>query len=156
MPVKPGHAREALDAEREILDKVERRLDVGRLEHCRLAVDGSSACVDVDGVSADESVLVEVFAHQGPLKAGQRHKVATDALKLITLAKGRVPTPRLVLAFADPEGAKWTDGQSWLAAALKVWGIEVVTVKLDARATENLRLAQVRQMMVSPSDREIA
>ena len=37
-------------------------------------------------MSDDESVLVEVFAHQGQLKGGRRHKIAADALKLITLA----------------------------------------------------------------------
>jgi hypothetical protein len=36
------------------------------------------ASVDVDGVAEDGSVLVEVFAHQGPLKGGRRHKIATD------------------------------------------------------------------------------
>jgi hypothetical protein len=50
------------------------------------------AYVDVDGVAADSSAFVEVFAHQGTLKGGQKHKVANDALKLITLGREH-PTP---------------------------------------------------------------
>jgi hypothetical protein len=63
----------------------------------------SGAVVDVDGVAADESVLVEIFAHQGQLKGGQRHKIAGDALKLITIARERTPPPVLILAFGDPD-----------------------------------------------------
>lgn len=48
-----------------------------------LRLDGG-ARVDVDGVAPDESVFVEIFAHQGRLKGAQFHKVARDALKLIT------------------------------------------------------------------------
>ena len=101
-------------AERLILDGVEREVNVA-LEPKRLAL-GSGAAVDVDGVSGDESVLVEVFAHHGQLKGGQPHKIAGDALKLITLAHERRPRPRLVLAFADEKLAEWSAGKSWLAS----------------------------------------
>jgi hypothetical protein len=66
-------------------------------------------------VSEDESVLVEVFAHQGRLKGGQFHKVARDALKLITLARSREAS-RLILAFGE-EAAACVIGRSWLAEA---------------------------------------
>ena len=45
-------------------------------------------------------MLVECFAHVGAMKGGQRHKVATDALKLITLGRGK-PGARLLLALAN-------------------------------------------------------
>ncbi|HEX4629210.1 MAG TPA: HigA family addiction module antitoxin [Gemmatimonadales bacterium] len=34
-----------------------------------------------------ETYLVEVFAHQGPLKGGQKHKLMSDAFKLVALSK---------------------------------------------------------------------
>jgi hypothetical protein len=68
------------------------------------------ARVDIDGVADDESVFVEVFAHQGPLKSGQLHKVARDALKLITLARTR-DDPRLIIAFGDAEAARYVTGR---------------------------------------------
>jgi hypothetical protein len=40
-------------------------------------------------VAADESILVEVYAHQGRLTGAQFHKVARDALKLATLGRSR-------------------------------------------------------------------
>jgi hypothetical protein len=66
--------------------------------------------------------LVEVFAHQGQLKGGQRHKMAGDALKLITTARGKEPAPRLVLAFAHPAMTTFFAGKSWLAAAVRCLG----------------------------------
>jgi hypothetical protein len=43
--------------------------------------------VEVDGVSADLSVFTEGFAHVGPMKGGQKRKVALDVLKVITLQR---------------------------------------------------------------------
>jgi hypothetical protein len=107
------------------------------------------ARVDIDGVSADETVFVEVFAHQGRLKGGQCHKVAQDALKLITLARGK-PNARLVLAFGDEDAAKSVCGRSWLAEALRTWKIEVFVAKLNEATREDLRAAQVSQVMRNP------
>ncbi len=113
-----------------------------------LRLDGG-ARVDVDGVATDESVLVEIFAHQGPLKGGQLHKVARDALKLITLARSREHS-RLIIAFGDYDAAACVSGTSWLAEALRVWRVEVLVVVLDDDVRAGLRAAQARQVMVNP------
>jgi hypothetical protein len=112
----------------------------------------SGAVVDVDGVAEDESVLVEIFAHQGQLKGGQRHKIAGDALKLITIARERNPPPLLLLAFGDPDILRFFAGKSWLAAAIDAWGIKIVVADLDITAREEIRVAQARQVMVNPSE----
>jgi hypothetical protein len=138
-----------LSAERLILDGVETTVGA-KLEPRSLRL-VSGARVDVDGVAAGESVLVEVFAHQGRLKGGQRHKIAGDALKLITIAFGKDPPPKLVLAFADEQLAAWAAGKSWLASSLKTWGIEVIVVELDELVRTGLRDAQARQVMVNPA-----
>ena len=113
-----------------------------------LRLDGG-ARVDVDGAAADESVLVEIFAHQGRLKGAQFHKVARDALKLITLRRSR-PSVRLIIAFGDPDAAGCVTGASWLAEALSAWEVEVLVVDLDDAVRAGLREAQVRQLMVNP------
>jgi hypothetical protein len=113
-----------------------------------LRLDGG-ARVDVDGVATDESVLVEIFAHQGPLKGGQLQKVARDALKLITLARSREQS-RLIIAFGDSDAAACVSGASWLAEALRVWRVEVLVVVLDDDVRAGLRAAQARQVMVNP------
>ncbi len=107
------------------------------------------ARVDVDGAAPDRSVLVEVFAHQGRLRGGQFHKVARDALKLITVARQH-PNARLVIAFGDDEAATCVTGRSWLAEALRTWGIDVVVVELDDTVRAGLTAAQGRQVMVNP------
>jgi hypothetical protein len=111
---------------------------------------GKKATVQVDGCAADESVFVEIFAHQGPLKGGQRHKVKGDALKLISLAKGR-PSARLILAFGDEEAARYALDKSWVAETIRLSGIEVFVVELEPGARNGLRAAQARQVMVNPA-----
>jgi len=108
------------------------------------------ARVDVDGVAPDESVLVEIFAHQGRLKGAQFHKVARDALKLITLRRSRSEC-RLIIAFGDPDAAACVSAGSWLAEALRAWEIEVFIVDLDDDVRAGLRSAQARQLMVNPA-----
>lgn len=110
----------------------------------------TGAPVEVDGVDAEESVFVEVFARQGKLKAGQRKKVSQDALTLITLARAR-PNARLIIAYADNDAAAYATKGTWGSQALKTWGIEVLVVDLDSAVRDGIRQAQVRQVMVNPS-----
>ena len=143
-----GHAHAHLAAERLILDAVERRAGCS-LERGRSLELPGGARVEVDGVSGDAAVLVEVFAHQGALKGGQLHKIASDALELLTVASGRDPKPRLILAFADEQLATWAAGRSWLAAALTIGQIEVVVVDLGDAVRAELRDEKARLFMVA-------
>jgi hypothetical protein len=152
MDRQSSDSQEQRDAERLILDGVERTVNE-KLASQWLALHAGSRA-QVDGVSDDESVLVEIFAHQGQLKGGQRHKIAGDALKLITLAREREPRPRLILAFADARLATWAAGKSWLATSLAAWNIEVMVVKLDGHVRSGIRAEQARQVMVNPAPRK--
>lgn len=118
-----------------------------QLRSTRLTLGG--AAVQVDGAADDESVFVEIFARQGALKGGQRHKVANDALKLITIGRSR-PGAKLVMAFADGEAAAYATKGTWIAEALSTWGIDVVVVELGEDVRNGIR-AEVRQQMVNPS-----
>ncbi len=109
---------------------------------------GERATAALDGAAPDESVLVEIFARQGALKGGQKHKVKGDALKLITLARAR-PKARLILAFGSEEAARFALKTSWLAEALRIWGIEVFVAELETGVRSGLRAAQARQVMVN-------
>jgi hypothetical protein len=110
------------------------------------------ARVDVDGADPSGTVLVEVYARQGALKGGNFHKVARDALKLITLARAREPAKTtLVIAFADATAAGCVRSTSWLSEALATWGIQVLVADIDPEIRARLRVAQARQVMVNPS-----
>jgi hypothetical protein len=115
---------------------------------------GEQATVAVDGVSPDESVLVEIFARQGPLQGGQKQKVKGDALKLITLSRAQSEA-QLILAFGSEEAARFASEASWVAEALRIWGVEVFVAELEAGVRSDLRAAQARQIMVNPPNAEV-
>lgn len=145
----PSDSREHRSAEAMILGAVSSAVGI-ELGPRSLRLDGG-ARVDVDGVAPDESILVEVFAHQGRLKGAQFHKVARDTLKLITLRRSRNGS-RLILAFGDTDAAACVSGNSWLAEALGTWGIEVLAVDLDDEVRTGLQVAQARQVMVNSTE----
>jgi hypothetical protein len=132
-------------AEREVRARLS--ADLGAELTARRVDFEDGAYVHVDGVSPNESVLVEVFAHQGPLKVGQRHKIQGDVLKLATLGKTR-PGSRLIIAFCDHETAAAVT--VWLAYAMTAWAIERRVVELPQQVRAGLRAAQQQQRMVNP------
>lgn len=138
-----------LQAEAAIRTAVEQQLGVS-LPPRRLQLPGG-ARVDVDGVDEASGTYVEIFAHQGPLKAAQFHKVARDALKLITIARDRPAGARLALAFASAQAARSVQGRSWLSEALRTWDVAVIVVDVDAAIRASVLEAQARQVMVNPA-----
>ena len=98
--------------------------------------------VEVDGVSADLSVFTEGFAHVGPMKGGQKRKVALDVLKLITLQRSH-PSARLVLAFCD-EGAMGSL-TGWIGEAIAAWKLDRRLAPIDAELCGRLLQVQARQ-----------
>lgn len=141
---------EQSDAEPLILAELETVLGV-ELGETTFTLPGGSR-VEVDGATPGGSVMVEVFAHQGRLKGAQVHKVARDALKLITVARD-LPTSasaRMFIAFADDAAAACVMGKSWLSEALATWGVEVFVADLSDEVREGLLEAQARQVMINP------
>lgn len=144
----PSSSHEQREAEALILEAIGERLQTP-VAPKRVNLPGGSY-VDVDGVSEEPPVFVEVYAHQGLLKGGQRHKIAGDVLKLVTLGKAHPPA-RLVLAFADDVTARQVRNKGWLAEAVVTWGIEVEVLRLPAEVLDGLRAAQLRQVMTNPT-----
>ncbi|MFD2466283.1 hypothetical protein [Amycolatopsis silviterrae] len=102
--------------------------------------------VEVDGVDDACTVLVEAWAHQGPPKAAQRHKVLADAFKLSWIASTLPARPRLILCFSDEVAAKpFQTGRSWAAAALRDQRIEVLVAELPDATRAGIVQAQRRQ-----------
>lgn len=142
----PSDSDDQRRAEKFILTALTAQLGV-ELEPRSLLLKGGSR-VDIDGVAPDESVFVEVYAHQGRLKGGQFHKVARDALKLITLKRGR-PKARLIMVLGDQDAVACVTANSWLAEALRIWGVEVFAADMDDGLRDSLRATQARQSMVN-------
>ena len=116
------------------------------LNPAKLAVP-SGERVEVDGADADRSVLVECWAHQGPPKSAQRHKVLADAFKLTWISTTMYPKPRLILCLSDPlAAAPFLPGaRSWAARAFQDLGVTISVVDLPAELRQYLLQAQRRQ-----------
>ncbi len=100
------------------------------LEPARISLP-SGARVDVDGADLARSVLVECWAHQGPPKGGQKHKVLTDAFKLTWIASTIYPRPELILCMSDPRAAAayLPTSKSWAAQALSDLAIRIELIE---------------------------
>jgi hypothetical protein len=141
----PGDSREQRNAERLMLDLLGDQLGV-ELQPARITI-GSGARVEVDGCDADRTVLVECWAHQGPPKVAQRHKVLSDALKLTWISTTIYPRPRLILCLNDPLAAApfQPTARSWAARALQDLGITIAVVDPPEDVRNQIRAAQQRQ-----------
>jgi hypothetical protein len=139
-----GDSREQREAERVMLRLLGERMGMD-LKPRRIILDGSIR-VEVDGADDRLSVLVEAWAHQGPPKVAQKHKVLADALKLLHIAATIEGAPRLVLCLSDPEAARhFITARSWAAHALRAFAIEVEVVELPADLKDAVKAAQHRQ-----------
>jgi hypothetical protein len=145
----PSNSAVQQKAEAAIL--VEVSAHVGAALAPRVLTLANGARVNVDGAAPDLSILVEVFARQGPLKGGQQKKVCQDALKLITLAR-ILPDARLVIAFADREAAAYASTGTWVAEALATWRVEVLVVDVGPELSNAISQAQLRQVMINPAN----
>jgi biotin operon repressor len=140
----PGDSSAQRAAERLMLDALGRDLGGLILEPARIVID--DVRVEVDGADAERTVLVECWAHQGTVKAAQRNKVMTDALKLTWVASRLPVPPRLILCMSDPvAAAPFTTALSWAATAFRDLGIEVRVVSLTDETRQGVQDAQTRQ-----------
>ncbi len=140
---EPGDSLEQREAERHLLTGFAARhgLTLGRGD--RRLPDGT--LVRLDAISTDPPVLVEAWAHLGPPKSAQKHKVMTDALKLVWAEAVLLPGARKVLLLADDTAARHFLANTWMAAALRHLGVEVEVVALPDDVAERVRAAQRRQ-----------
>ncbi len=95
--------------------------------------------VEIDGATKDLSVLVQAFARQGPMKGGQKRKVALDVLKLITVRKHH-PDANVCLAFCDESARESITG--WAAEAIDIWDVKTFVVPLDEDLRNRLLRSQ--------------
>jgi hypothetical protein len=141
----PGSSQEQRDAERVMLDLLGQQLS-RQLDPAKLTVP-SGERVEVDGADADRSILVECWAHQGPPKSAQRHKVLADAFKLTWISSTMYPRPQLILCLSDPLAAApfLPDARSWAARAFQDLGVTISVVDLPTGLRHALLQAQRRQ-----------
>lgn len=156
MPIRVGRQREFAmhksdsteqrDAETYILQALEAELSATFDPAARLPI---TAGVQPDAVDPAKKIIVEVYARVGLVKGAQLHKIKGDVLKLALIGQQAGSKWRRILCFASEEAAAYATGQSWVAAAVKHFGIEVVVVPLSNEHGERVKSAQDRQRMVN-------
>jgi hypothetical protein len=143
--VLAGDSAEQRGAERVMLDLLGAQLNL-HLNPATITFP-SGERVEVDGADASRTVLAECWAHQGPPKSAQKHKILADAFKLAWIATTVYPRPRLILCLSDLlAAAPFLPGaRSWAARALQDHHITVSVVTLPGDLRQRLLEAQHRQ-----------
>jgi hypothetical protein len=117
------------------------------LEPEKLTLDGASVHLDGYVRTDDTIVLAEIWAHVGPAKSAQRHKVLADVLKLAFVAQTlRQQQPRCVvrscIVFIDEAAARVLRNRSWAAGAARAMGIETIVVAVAPSLIAEIKAAQ--------------
>jgi hypothetical protein len=143
--VPAGDSAEQRGAERVMLDLLGAQLGL-ELNPTTMTVP-SGERVEVDGADASRTVLAECWAHQGPPKSAQKHKVLADAFKLAWIGTTVYPRPQLILCLSDPlAAAPFLPGaRSWASRALQDHHITVSVVSLPDGLRQRLLEVQHRQ-----------
>lgn len=139
----PGDSAEQREAEALLIAGMSKRLGVS-LAKDRLELP-NGGWMELDGVSDVPPVLCEAWAHLGPAKGGQKHKLLADALKLL-YASQFFPGARKIIVLADKDAARHLQGRGWMAGVLKAFRIEVRTVSLPKTIRAKVQAAQRRQV----------
>jgi hypothetical protein len=154
-PLPPGSSLEQREAERYMLDALGDGLG-GVILKTRTFKLSITTKVVIDGVDDSDNYLVECWAHQGPPKPAQRHKVLADALKLFYLARFLGTAPTLILCMSDAAAAApfRPNGRSWASLALDDLRVQVQVVDIPPDIRAHVAAAQLRQVMRStePAD----
>lgn len=146
MTTHPSNSDVQREAERAALDVL--RAEGLALAPKRLTL-AKGAHVNVDGVCESPTILVEVFAHQGPLKGGQRHKMISDALKLLAVSRKLFDSKARVILLLTDEAAAKSIRTGWRGAVLSTFGVEIRVVTIPAELAARVLAAQKRQRMTN-------
>ena len=143
MTREPGDSSEQQEAERWLLDALSAKLGV-KLTKRRWQLGGGS-WTELDGFSESPLILCEAWAHVGAPRSAQKHKVMTDAFKLLFVSRLLETDGLRILLFGDHEAAKHFQGNSWMAQCLRQHGTEVEVVDMSPELKARVVNAQKRQ-----------
>jgi hypothetical protein len=143
MTLHPSNSTVQVAIESECLELVGQELDARLIPEVLKLVDGTE--FQVDGVDKAKRVLCEVFSHIGPLKDGQRKKLAKDILRLLVAEHSLQGDWRKVICVVDDPAYRYLTKTSWCSVAAKEFGFQVLKVMPDPKSRLRLNEAQVRQ-----------
>ena len=101
--------------------------------------------VQIDGCDTEKLIICEMYARIGHLKSAQRHKVASDILKINLICDKLGGQWKKYICFASENAAQCLEGNSWLATVARHYSIEGIVADLGDSTLRNLEVAQMRQ-----------
>ncbi len=137
------------EAEKEILSELGKNIDVDFSKHPH--PENLSCKLDGFGLdSTNKPVCVEVFAHQGISKPGQKKKIMCDMCKLLLVEKQLGRNCLKVIAVSDCEAVGFLDN-SWMGKFADKFGIVIQLVSISDALCVKIKDAQSKQKMVNAS-----
>lgn len=139
----PGDSAEQREAEGALIRALSKQLGSHLVKH-RIQVT-QEAFIELDGYCKNPLTFCEAWAHIGAPLSAQKHKVMSDALKLLFASGLCSGGALLILLFADQEAAKQFQNNSWMGQCLRHYKIEVIVIELPSSARDRVLRAQKRQ-----------
>jgi len=141
----PSDSTVQIEAEPVIIQALEQKLglDCNTLKPAKLELKDTH--VEIDGYSAELSILCEVYAHIGKLKVAQTYKPINDVMKMLLIEKVTNKKYRKIFAVCDYEVEKQLKNTGWKAIALQEYDIEVIRVDISEKICQKIKEAQKRQ-----------
>lgn len=142
--ISAGDSAEQREAEEYLINSFSEELKT-KLEKRRFSIH-DRGWLEIDGVSDSPLILCEAWAHIGLAKSAQKHKVLTDATKLLFTKEFLIKNKsRCILLFCDMQAASHFKGYSWMAQYLKSKEIEIKVIVLPKHIRDKVVNAQKRQ-----------
>ncbi|MBP5385537.1 MAG: hypothetical protein J6Y57_11290 [Lachnospiraceae bacterium] len=104
-----------------------------------------SVSIRPDFYSEEDHIIGEIHSHEGRLKAAQQKKIAADILKMLSFEKDFGEDFKKYIVVCDKEEYEQLQGGSYLAYAIKQYGVELMLLKLDKDHKKQLRKAMKEQ-----------
>lgn len=148
---KHGDSSTQREIERVILDELKQRFCAEDwMENVTLPLPfKSDVQIKPDFYSEKHKIIGEIHAHLGKLKSAQMHKVAADILKLHLFDPDHAYQKYFVVC--DQKEYEQLQGNSYLAAAISQFEIELIYIELDENRRADLQNAMKRQNMFRDS-----
>lgn len=138
-----GDSSEQRQAEEWMIRALSEKLGV-KLTKRKWSLEGGS-WIELDGYFESPTILCEAWAHIGSPKSAQKHKVMTDAFKLLFVNELVKGNGKCILLFADTNAAAHFNGKTWMAQCLKEHNITVEVIELPLELKNEVLMAQRRR-----------
>ena len=106
--------------------------------------------VKPDFYSESAGIIGEIHTHYGKMLPAQQHKVAADVLKMLLFEQDLGRKLQKFIVVCSQKEYDWLTGNSYVAQAARMNGIEVILNPLDEKLEELVKKARKGQNLYNP------